>query len=216
MPHKNQKFIDYLLSIKSKISHFITHSIIDGLLRFTSKHLNTIFIIGFCYIFWNGILVPLYHLLMEGNFWLNFQTFLEKFISQPEEVFWYNLTTRFDHVTIWLAILTFLYTSRIWRKELQDDEEIEIILICEKEKILLPVTVLRKNCTRAEIQGLLRIFFKNPSYDPSFLRSSSYFNTLRKIALGEENRLEIIIPKEDKDDDTFRIFKETIKNFNQH
>lgn len=212
MSHKNQKFIDYLLSIKSKISHFITHSIIDGLLRFTSKHLNAIFIIGFCYIFWNGILVPLYHLLMEGNFWLNFQTFLEKFISQPEEVFWYNLTTRFDHVTIWLAILTFLYTSRIWRKELQDDEEIEIVLIYAEEKISLPVKVLRKNCTRAEIQGLLRIFFENNYYDSYFLRSLSYFNNLREISLGTKNKLEIRIP----DDNTFIIFKRTIFTFNQN
>lgn len=214
MPHKNQNFIDCLLSIKSKISHFITHSIIDGLLRFTSKHLNAIFIIGFCYIFWNGILVPFYYLSMEGKFLLNFQTFLAKLISQPEaeEVFLENLTTRFDHVTIWLAILTFLYTSRIWRKELQDDEEIEIVLIYVEEKISLPVKVLRKNCTRAEIQGLLRIFFENNYYDSYFLRSLSYFNNLREISLGTKNKLEIKIP----DDNTFIIFKRAIFTFNQN
>lgn len=159
----------YLLKWKQNIENFFKKYLDDNneylkkmdeylnnFLTFVSEHTRLIITIAVFYIFSLSIL----GLLCES-----YECHLFGFGSMME-----NLTKRIDHVTIWLAGLTFLFTSRIWQRELQDNQEIKIKLICKKEDkedkeepekfIYVPYEPIRKQCTRAEVQGILGNFYR--------------------------------------------------------
>lgn len=148
---KIESFFKYFLDIK-KID---IDDVLDSFLQYVSSHTKLIIVIAMGYIFSLSIL---------GLFCENYECHLFGFGSIVE-----NITKRIDHVTIWLAGLTFLFTSRIWQHELHANKEITIQLIykiengAEKgtEKMLeLPYKPIRKQCTRAEVQGILGNFYR--------------------------------------------------------
>lgn len=131
----------------NKLNLFLIQ-LIDKILKKASKHTHLIIVVGGIYILFFGF-IPIIdcsneHCKSLGN-WLS------------------NVTSRIDHVTIWLAALTFLYASRIWQREVHDNEEITITLINQdnpNQNLVLPYKPIRKQCTRAEVQGILGNFYR--------------------------------------------------------
>lgn len=165
---------------KSFWFNFNTHNF----LRYISKRLKIIAGLGLLYIVY-GVVAYI---------------FPQFFISRIDE-FMENLTGRIDHVTIWLAGLTFLYSAKTWRKESTDDERVKIILICQEsgDEKVLPYEPMRRECTRAEIQGLLGLFHDQGRYENANMDYQGLLKGLRDVQQNKSNDLKIIFKKDEYD-----------------
>ena len=83
------------------------------------------------------------------------------------------------------------------RKELK---EIEIYIVIDGVKKLIPIKIARKNVTRAEIKGIMSDFDKDHNYTINYLKSSKFMNDIFLVQKGKKNDLTIEILSQDKFD----------------
>lgn len=76
----------------------------------------------------------------------------------------------------------------------RNEDVIEIVFSLNDKEIATGLKVLRKNCTRGEVQGLLRILSGGKTFDmQSVLRKKEILDLVDKIQTGKEKKLLITI-----------------------
>ena len=77
---------------------------------------------------------------------------------------------------------------------IREEDEIEILFSLENKEIETGLKVLRKNCTRAELQGLLRILSNGKTFDmASVLRDKKILHLVNDIQTGKGKKIIIEI-----------------------
>lgn len=135
-------------------------------------------------------------------------TWMLSFILEENE--WKYIASLDTSTAIALAILAFLGYLEYVRLE----DTIEIYFkVCEEE-IETGLTVLRKNCTRSEVLGILGMMqTKNGRYEIAYLKDKNLLTNLNNIQKNRDIRL--IIPLSKKELEQFCITleqKDVVKN----
>lgn len=125
-------------------------------------------------------------------------TWALSFILEENE--WKYIASLDTSTAIALAILAFLGYLEYVRLE----DTIEIYFkVCEEE-IETGLTVLRKNCTRSEVLGILGMMqTKNGRYEIAYLKDKNLLTNLNNIQKNRDTRL--IIPLSKKELEQFCI-----------
>ncbi len=94
-----------------------------------------------------------------------------------------------------LSVLAFLGYMEFIRSE----DEIEIVFNIEGEHKSTGLSVLRKDCTRSEIMGILGMIQKNPKekFSISYMKEPKMLKDLYAIQKGSAKRLVIPLTKEE-------------------
>lgn len=111
-----------------------------------------------------------------------------------------TIITQLDYVTIIFAFCAMIasFYNLIARKK--DMNEIEIFVIINAKKRQLPVKIMRKNFTRAEIKGIISDFDKDHNFTISYLKSPEFLNDIFLIQKGKKDSISIEIKGGDKFD----------------
>jgi hypothetical protein len=106
-----------------------------------------------------------------------------------------------------LATLAFLGYMEYTRLE----DKIKVCFDVDGEKIDTGLSLLRKNCTRSEIFGLLGMIQKDTKkrFEVAFMKDLSLLDSLQKIQKGKDNSF--IIPLSKKELAQFTLPQETKK-----
>ncbi|MCZ6168584.1 hypothetical protein [Campylobacter ureolyticus] len=115
-------------------------------------------------------------------------------------MFFTTIITYLDYITIIFAFFAMMasgYNFFARRKELK---EIEIYIVIDGVKKLIPIKIARKNVTRAEIKGIMSDFDKDHNYTINYLKSSKFMNDIFLVQKGKKNNLTIEILSQDKFD----------------
>ena len=115
-------------------------------------------------------------------------------------MFFTTIITCLDYITIIFAFFAMMasgYNFFARRKELK---EIEIYIVIDGVKKLIPIKIARKNVTRAEIKGIMSDFDKDHNYTINYLKSSKFMNDIFLVQKGKKNDLTIEILSQDKFD----------------
>lgn len=115
-------------------------------------------------------------------------------------MFFTTIITYLDYITIIFAFFAMMasgYNFFARRKELK---EIEIYIVIDGVKKLIPIKIARKNVTRAEIKGIMSDFDKDHNYTINYLKSSKFMNDIFLVQKGKKNDLTIEILSQDKFD----------------
>ncbi|MSN96877.1 hypothetical protein F1B92_06820 [Campylobacter sp. FMV-PI01] len=111
-----------------------------------------------------------------------------------------NIITYLDYITIIFAFCAMFASGYNLFSRRKDMEEIEIFIINKDKKIKLPIRILRKNITRAEIKGIVSDFEKDHNFTISYLKSPEFLNDIFLIQKGKKDVLVIEIKEYDKFD----------------
>ena len=103
--------------------------------------------------------------------------------------------------TVALAILALMG----YFKYISGEDTIKIYFKKEDEKIDTGLVVLRKNCVRSEIQGLLGMIHSTGGrYDlKSFQKDRSFLKVLNDVQINKLNEIVIVVTKEELEQFTF-------------
>ncbi|MCZ6158078.1 hypothetical protein [Campylobacter ureolyticus] len=115
-------------------------------------------------------------------------------------MFFTTIITYLDYITIIFAFFAMMasgYNFFARRKELK---EIEIYIVIDGVKKLIPIKIARKNVTREEIKGIMSDFDKDHNYTINYLKSSKFMNDIFLVQKGKKNDLTIEILSQDKFD----------------
>ena len=96
-----------------------------------------------------------------------------------------------------------------YKKILRDNDEIKLILKTGEKEYNTHLTLLRKDCTRAEIMGLLGMIQKDPSkrFHIEYLQKSDFLKKLHHVQKGKDKRVIVMMRGEEKEQ-----FIQTSKN----
>ncbi len=82
----------------------------------------------------------------------------------------------------------------------EEKDEIKIYVTKEEQKILMPISTIRKHITRAEVGGILRSLYMGGTYQIKYLTSKNYTENILAIQKGKINELIIVLEENDKFD----------------
>lgn len=111
-----------------------------------------------------------------------------------------TIITQLDYVTIVFAFCAMIASGYNFIARKKDMNEIEIFVIINAKKRQLPVKIMRKNVTRAEIKGIMSDFDKDHNFTISYLKSPEFMNDIFLIQKGKKDSLTIEIKSSDKFD----------------
>lgn len=103
-----------------------------------------------------------------------------------------------DKITICFAFVSMCY---IWLQYYKMQQKIKIILLINDKQQELPLTILRRHFTRAEILGVLGVFDKNSDFRILHTATQEFFDDIQAVQLGKKD--EIIIPIKKENDDKY-------------
>jgi len=121
-----------------------------------------------------------------------------------------EIMTWLDYVTIIFSIITMIGVFwNIFKNKRQFDKiKIVFIIKSNNKEILIDKNLIRRDCKRSEIQGILRnklIKGKNV-YDIEYLKNDEYFENIYQIQTSQSNVLKIYL--EDDELEPFGLEKE--------
>ena len=97
------------------------------------------------------------------------------------------------------ALLTFGVVARNNWHEYKNSEEIPIIFQYDNDRReVAQVRILRKNCTRAEMTGVLQILNKLDRHNIAYIKTYEFFRLLNDIQAKKRNELVIKIASGDE------------------
>ena len=102
-----------------------------------------------------------------------------------------------DKITIVFAFIIMILTIYNWVQYRKMQQKIKIILLINNEQKPLPLTILRRHFTRAEILGVLGVFDKDSQFTIHHTATEKFFNDIQAVQLGKQD--EIIIPIRNND-----------------
>ena len=113
-----------------------------------------------------------------------------------------------DKITIVVSFATLFFVLKNYFKNKKQLEKIKIVFSHSDKDILVDNNLLRKDCQRSEIQGILRTKLKKGigHYDIDYIGSKEYFDNLYEVQIGNSNKLTIYL----KDDEANQF---NIKSF---
>ena len=82
----------------------------------------------------------------------------------------------------------------------KQNQEIEIFILHNGVKTKLPIKLIRKNFTRAEIFGVLGAFDKDSKFTIAHTSTVVFFEDIEQIQKGKKNEICITITENDKFD----------------
>lgn len=101
------------------------------------------------------------------------------------------------------ALATILTLSLVfWNfyQNYRQNQEINIFILHNDKKTKLPIKLIRKNFTRAELFGVLGAFDKDSKFNISHTASVDFFKDIKNIQEAKKNEICIIITENDKFD----------------
>lgn len=124
-----------------------------------------------------------------------------------------TIITHLDHITIVFAFLAMIASGYNFIARRKEMKEIEIYIIAKGKKGQIPIKILRKDVTRAEIKGIMSDYDKDHNFTISYLKSAEFLNDIILIQKGKKDSLVIEIKDPDKFDfDENELF---IKDLNE-
>ncbi|MBO7381403.1 MAG: hypothetical protein J6U05_07035 [Neisseriaceae bacterium] len=109
-----------------------------------------------------------------------------------------------NKITICFAFIIMILTIIGWGSSFYQyrkmKQEISIVIIKNGIPKTLPITLLRKNFTRAELMGVLGIYDKNHKFDIYHTTQKEFFDDIHAIQLGKKDKIFIRISENDKFD----------------
>lgn len=116
------------------------------------------------------------------------------------------LTDWLDKGTIWVATVTMVFTLINWRYNRKQQEDVVLVLHCGPESLTLPLTVKRRYCTRAEVQGILGAIYGEGRYIIPFLAKKEFSRRLELVQESKDNCLHIDVDLAD----VFQVFQKNV------
>jgi len=121
-----------------------------------------------------------------------------------------KIMTWLDYVTIVFSIITMIGVFwNIFRNKRQFDKiKIVFIIKSNNKEILIDKNLIRRDCKRSEIQGILRnkLIKGKTTYDIEYLKSDKYFENIYRIQTVKSDILKIYL--EDDELEPFGLGKE--------
>lgn len=99
-----------------------------------------------------------------------------------------------------VTILTLGLVFWNWYQNYVQNKQIEIYILHNNVKTMLPIKLIRKNFTRAEINGILGAFDKDSKFYIAHTSSVEFFEDIENIQNGKLNEICIPITENDKFD----------------
>jgi len=101
-----------------------------------------------------------------------------------------------------LTIVTLIFVVINYFKDRKQNEKIKLYIKKEnnEEKMALPVVLLRKQCTRNEIQGVFSAAQKDSSktYRIAYFANPDFYKQLQKVSSGVLDEIVVPIANQDK------------------
>lgn len=108
-----------------------------------------------------------------------------------------NIWTNID---AFITILTFLVVLYSWYQSYKQIKQIKIFIIDKGQSIELPIKLLRRNFTRAELFGILGAFEKDSKFNIEYTSTIEFFENIQNIQNAKSNEMTVIITEKDKFD----------------
>lgn len=102
-----------------------------------------------------------------------------------------------DKFTIVVATFAAIASGWGWYKRKKDNDLIEIVITRGNKSEVMPIKILRKQISRAEVCGVLGILHNTENYNISYLKTPEFFKKINKISRGKLDCLEIPFIKGD-------------------
>jgi len=98
-----------------------------------------------------------------------------------------------DKVTIVVSFITLFFVVKDYFKNKKQLEKIQIVFSHNNKEMLVDNNLLRKDCQRSEIQGILRTKLKKgiKQYEIDHIGTNEYFDNLYKVQIGHIDKLKI-------------------------
>lgn len=109
-----------------------------------------------------------------------------------------TIITQLDYITIVFAFFAMIASGYNYIARKKEMNEIEIFISINHQKRQLPIKIIRKNVTRAEIKGIMSDFDKDHNFTISYLKSPEFMNDIFLIQRGKKDSLIIKINDSDK------------------
>ena len=87
-----------------------------------------------------------------------------------------------------------------WYQTYKQNKQIKIFIIDKGQTIELPIKLLRKNFTRAELFGVLGAFDRDSKFNIEYTSTVNFFENIKNIQNAKSNEMTIIITEKDKFD----------------
>ena len=106
----------------------------------------------------------------------------------------------------WFGFIGALFSGLVWfkmkLKEVRDLEEVQVSLVLEgsNKEVTLPLNILRKDVSRAEILGRLGMVpmkEKGKRFSIRNLFTSDFIKQVNKVARGESNKIVLKVTEEE-------------------
>lgn len=108
--------------------------------------------------------------------------------------------TTWTFIDACITMLTLGLVLWNWYQNYRQNHEIEIFILHNGIKTKLPIKLIRKNFTRAEIFGVLGAFDKDSKFSIAHTASVEFFKDIENIQNAKSNEITIIITENDKFD----------------
>ena len=99
-----------------------------------------------------------------------------------------------------VTILTLGLVFWNWYQTYKQNKQIKIFIIDKGQIIELPIKLLRKNFTRAELFGVLGAFDRDSKFNIEYTSTVDFFENIKNIQNAKSNEMTIIITEKDKFD----------------
>ena len=103
-----------------------------------------------------------------------------------------------DIITTIVSFITLIFVFRNWRNAKKQQEPVKIVLKFKDRDVTLPIELIRKNFTRAEVFGLIRVFDKDHQFHIEYTSTKEFFEQLLEVQEGKKDTFSILIGKDDK------------------
>ena len=118
---------------------------------------------------------------------------MNEFMSWFDGTTWTFIDACATTLTLGLVIWNGYQTYR-------QNKQIKIFIIDKGQTIELPIKLLRKNFTRAELFGILGAFDRDSKFNIEYTSTIGFFENIENIQNVKSNEMTIIITEKDKFD----------------
>lgn len=120
--------------------------------------------------------------------------------EEVKMIFMYIPDNIWANIDAGITILTLGLVFYSWYQSFKQNKQIKIFIIDNGQTIELPIKLLRRNFTRAELFGILGAFEKDSKFNIEYTSTIDFFENIENIQNAKSNEITIIITEKDKFD----------------
>lgn len=120
--------------------------------------------------------------------------------EEVKMIFMYIPDNIWSNIDAGITILTLGLVIYSWYQSFKQNKQIKIFIVDKGETIELPIKLLRRNFTRAELFGILGAFEKDSKFNIEYTSTIDFFENIENIQNAKSNEITIIITEKDKFD----------------